>query len=243
MARIFISHSSRNNAEALALRDWLVSQGWNDLFLDIHPTDGLVAAERWQAALRVSIGRCKAVIFCLSPEWVDSPHCISEFNEAMHVGAAPIGVVVKPVAFNRLPGEMTSNWQIIDLTRGGTPHELTVVPPPERKPVVVVFPSEELQSLRTGLAKLGLVGFDTNSFPWPPAAEPTRASYRGLAALDALDAGIFFGRDSDLVRMREDMLNSAREVRRSVCSHFGPLRRRQVFVSARRRHAALGAGR
>src|SRR5262245_16446862 len=98
MARIFISHSSHNNAQALALRDWLVSQGWNDLFLDVHPTDGLVAAERWQAALRASIGRCKAVIFCLSPEWLESPHCLSEFNEAMHVGATPVGVMVKPRA-------------------------------------------------------------------------------------------------------------------------------------------------
>ena len=44
MARIFISHSGRNNAEASALREWLVSQGWTDLFLDIHPTEGLVAA-------------------------------------------------------------------------------------------------------------------------------------------------------------------------------------------------------
>jgi TIR domain len=95
MARIFISHSSRNNAPALALRDWLVSQGWNDLFLDIDPTKGLVAAERWQAALRASIGRCRAVIFCLSPEWRASQHCISEFNEAMHVGAAPIGVIIR----------------------------------------------------------------------------------------------------------------------------------------------------
>jgi hypothetical protein len=50
VARIFISHSSANNAEALALREWLVFQGWNDLFLDIHPIDGLVAADRWQVS-------------------------------------------------------------------------------------------------------------------------------------------------------------------------------------------------
>jgi hypothetical protein len=40
MARIFISHSSANNAEALALRDWLVARGWDDLFLDIDPQLG-----------------------------------------------------------------------------------------------------------------------------------------------------------------------------------------------------------
>ena len=47
MSRIFLSHSSWNNAEALALRDWLASQGWNDVFLDIDPERGLVAADRW----------------------------------------------------------------------------------------------------------------------------------------------------------------------------------------------------
>ena len=28
MARIFLSHSSGNNAEAIAVRDWLISHGW-----------------------------------------------------------------------------------------------------------------------------------------------------------------------------------------------------------------------
>jgi hypothetical protein len=206
MARIFISHSSRNNAEALALRDWLISQGWNDLFLDIHPTDGLVAAERWQAALRKSIGRCRAVIFCLSPEWLGSPHCISEFNEAMHVGAAPLGVIVRSVSLEQLPGEMSKHWQIVDLTMGGTRQNFIVAPPPERSPVQVHFPLEELRRLRAGLAKLGLVGFDTESFPWPPPEDPSRPPYAGLAALDTIDAGIFFGRDNDLIRAREDLL-------------------------------------
>jgi hypothetical protein len=49
MARIFLSHSSGNNAEAVALRDWLVSHGWDDLFLDLDPGRGLKAGERWQA--------------------------------------------------------------------------------------------------------------------------------------------------------------------------------------------------
>ena len=119
MARIFISHSSKNNAQALAIREWLVSQGWTDLFLDIHPVDGIVAAERWQNALRSSIGRCRAVIFCISPEWLESKYCISEFETAMHVGAAPVGIIVKSVAFADIPGDMTKNYQIVDLTTGG----------------------------------------------------------------------------------------------------------------------------
>jgi len=38
VSRIFISHSSIDNAPAIALRDWLVGEGWDDLF-----TQGLVA--------------------------------------------------------------------------------------------------------------------------------------------------------------------------------------------------------
>jgi hypothetical protein len=37
MARVFLSHSSGNNAEAIAVRDWLIGHGWDDLFLDLDP--------------------------------------------------------------------------------------------------------------------------------------------------------------------------------------------------------------
>jgi hypothetical protein len=30
MSRIFVSHASANNAEAVALRDWLAAGGWKD---------------------------------------------------------------------------------------------------------------------------------------------------------------------------------------------------------------------
>ncbi|MEQ1731907.1 MAG: toll/interleukin-1 receptor domain-containing protein, partial [Vicinamibacterales bacterium] len=66
MSRIFISHSSANNAEAIALRDWLVSEGWSDLFLDLDPDRGIAAGERWERALNEAARRCEAVIFLIS---------------------------------------------------------------------------------------------------------------------------------------------------------------------------------
>ena len=42
MARIFISHSSANNADAIALRDWLAGEGWDDVFIDLDPERGIV---------------------------------------------------------------------------------------------------------------------------------------------------------------------------------------------------------
>ncbi len=35
MSSLFISHSHKNNAEALVLAVWMNEKGWNDLFLDI----------------------------------------------------------------------------------------------------------------------------------------------------------------------------------------------------------------
>ena len=42
MSRIFISHSSANNAAALALASWLDANGWSDYFLDIDDNRGIV---------------------------------------------------------------------------------------------------------------------------------------------------------------------------------------------------------
>jgi hypothetical protein len=41
MSRIFLSHSSANNAEAIAIRDWMIAHGWDDVFLDLDPERGL----------------------------------------------------------------------------------------------------------------------------------------------------------------------------------------------------------
>jgi len=206
MSRIFLSHSSRNNAEALALREWLASQGWNDVFLDIDPVRGLVAADRWQKALSSAIGRCRAVIFLLSPEWRASEHCMSEFDLAGHVGAERVGVIIKDIPLDKLPVGLGGENQVINLAQGGKSVSFTVSPPPDRNPVTVGFPEEDLLALREGLARLGLVGFETESFPWPPQDEPDRSPFRGLQALDVKDAGVFFGRDPDLVRAREHLI-------------------------------------
>ena len=52
MARIFISHSSQDNAAAMAVSQWLGEHGWDDLFLDLDPERGLKAGERWQESLK-----------------------------------------------------------------------------------------------------------------------------------------------------------------------------------------------
>ena len=73
MSRIFISHSSSNNAEAIALRDWLVAEGWSELFLDLDPDRGIAAGERWERALNEAARRCEAVVFLIGKAWLARP--------------------------------------------------------------------------------------------------------------------------------------------------------------------------
>ena len=40
MSRIFLSYSSKNNFEAVALRDWLNENGWEDVVLQYDPHQG-----------------------------------------------------------------------------------------------------------------------------------------------------------------------------------------------------------
>ena len=71
MSRIFLSHSSKNNAEAVALRDWLATNGWKDeIFLDLDPQRGIAAGARWERSLNQAALRCEAVLFLVSEAWL-----------------------------------------------------------------------------------------------------------------------------------------------------------------------------
>jgi hypothetical protein len=81
VSRIFLSHSSTNNAEAVALRDWLADNGWKDeIFLDLDPQRGIAAGERWERKLHEAANRCEAVLFLVSKAWLASVWCRKELN-------------------------------------------------------------------------------------------------------------------------------------------------------------------
>jgi hypothetical protein len=78
MARIFLSHSSRDNPQAVALRDWLTAEGWDDLFLDLDPSRGIAAGERWERRLHEAANRCEAILFLVSRAWLASDWCLRD---------------------------------------------------------------------------------------------------------------------------------------------------------------------
>ena len=118
MARIFISHSSANNYWAIQLRDWLVENGWDDIFLELDPERGIAAGERWKEALQKAAQRCEAVLALISPEWLASGWCRPELNTAQLMGKKIIVLLIgsKP---SEIPGDLR-DIQYVDLIEDPT---------------------------------------------------------------------------------------------------------------------------
>jgi WD40 repeat protein len=197
MSRIFVSHSSADNAAALALARWLEELGWNDYFLDISIDRGLFPGERWQQALRLAADRCEAVLFLISPAWRDSRWCLAEFLLAKQLGKPVFGVLVEPTPLDTLPHEMTAEWQLCDLVAGAERRTLEVAFDPIVPPTSVSFADVGLARLKLGLQRARVAA---TTFAWPPPSDVDRPPYRGLKPLDVSDAAVFFGREAAIVR-------------------------------------------
>jgi WD40 repeat protein len=193
MSRIFLSHSSKNNDSAVALRDWLAGQGWDDVFLDLDPNRGIAAGDRWERALNQAALRCEAVLFLVSRAWLTSDWCLKEFNLAHRLNKRLFGLLIEDIAVGELPATLTGTWQLVPLASGRDHIMLRAVLPGTHDEVHVTFSREGLTRLRIGLERAGL---DAKFFAWPPRDDPKRPPYRGLLPLEAADAGIFFGREA-----------------------------------------------
>jgi len=198
VSRIFLSHSSANNAHAIALRDWLVEEGWNELFLDLDPDRGIVAGERWERALNEAQSRCEAVLFLISKAWLASRWCMNELNLARRLNKRLFGILIEEgLASSELTPDVTSTWQLVSLATGQDHEQYTVTLPITGEQAYVTFSLEGLSRLKKGLQRAGL---HASYFSWPPEHDPGRAPYRGLRPLEADDAGIFFGREAPVVK-------------------------------------------
>ena len=232
MSRIFLSHSSGNNAEAIALRDWLISHGWDDLFLDLDPERGLKAGERWQAALKQAAERCELVIFLVSPEWAASKWCVAEFLLAKNLNKRIFGVIVEPTPLADLPVEMTAEWQLVDLTAGKRDHQVDRHAAARRQDRHCRFRQgwSRPSAHRPDAGRPRRTLFCLATRETIPTARPIAA----LQPLEAEDAGIFFGRDGPTV-VGLDLLRGLREAAPPAAAR-DPRRigRRQVVLLARR---------
>jgi WD40 repeat protein len=198
MSRIFLSHSSKDNASAVALRDWLAAQGWRDIFLDLDPERGIAAGAKWERELNQAALRCEAVLFLVSRAWLASDWCLKEFNLAHRLNKRLFGLLIEDIPVTELPATLTGTWQVVPLASGRDHIALQAVLPGTHDEVHVTFSKEGLMRLRFGLERAGL---DARFFAWPPENDPKRSPYRGLLPLEAGDTGIFFGREAPTIEI------------------------------------------
>lgn len=193
--RLFISHASADNAETLALKDWLRDEGWSRLFLDIDEHEGIKAGTRWRDELANAIRRCDVVLVLVSPAWAASKWCLAELNTAGLQHKPVIACIIKPIPYEDIPATLSAEWQIVDLTQGVLDRTTEIAFDDGSPPVSVAFSSAQLRRLKIGLQSMGL---EAGYFPWPPPGDPGRLPYPGLAPLLEEDAGIYFGRDGKI---------------------------------------------
>jgi tetratricopeptide (TPR) repeat protein len=202
VSRLFISHSSRNDDWAIALRDWLLREGWSaetDIFLDLDPERGIVAGQRWAQALEEAATRCEAVLFLVSEAWLSSKWCADEYQLANRLNKRLFALLIDDVPLERLPGGLAAQWQVVNL-RGEPSERFLVVDPRTQLPSPVHMARSGLASLKRGLEKAGIGAETFELQPDPNGPFGWRAAYRGLEALEPQDAAVFFGRNADLVR-------------------------------------------
>jgi formylglycine-generating enzyme required for sulfatase activity len=118
-----------------------------------------------------------------------------------------VSVIVSPTPSSALPGEMTAEYQSVDLTAGSRSVAFAVTSGDAT--ATVAFSEQGLQRLKIGIERSGI---DAKHFDWPPASDPNRPPYRGLKPLEADDAGIFFGRDAAVI----GALDNLRALREAV---------------------------
>jgi TIR domain len=172
MARIFLSHSAKDNFEAIALKDWLAAEGWNDVFLDLDPERGIAAGERWERALHAAASRCEAVIFLVSANWLASGWCLKEYALARGLNKKLFAALIDSrTTFGSLPDELKGVWQAVNLAAGQDHRLFPAQLPGSHEEWHVSYSETGLLRLKRGLEKAWL---DPRFFAWPPEGEPDR---------------------------------------------------------------------
>jgi formylglycine-generating enzyme required for sulfatase activity len=188
---LFISHSSKDNVAALALQRWLEANGWSkeDVFVDLH---AIGAGERWRDALRKANASCEAIVLLASPDSLESRECQREINLAEDLGKVIIVAILRDVQKDDPQLARYADRQFVDLS--ASPTERMDPIEHEGKVHRVEFNLSALASIKESLNRLGIA---PESFAWKP--KEGSGPYPGLAAFGETDAGIFFGREAEIM--------------------------------------------
>jgi hypothetical protein len=93
MSAIFISHSSKDNADAMAA--WLMKQGHTSYFINYDEKSGINPGANWEQVLYQRLRQCQAVVALVTPDWLESKWCFAEMIQARDRGKPIFPVIAK----------------------------------------------------------------------------------------------------------------------------------------------------
>ena len=230
MSRIFVSHSSKDNRQAQALRAWLVAQDpplANEIFLDTDTDTGLKPGVKWKTELVSANSRCEAVDLSA----VEQLGILGGMPGRVPDRGKPRASRSCAPACRTAPARYTSEWQHTDLFADGLAARMS-------KPLPVTGGPRWCSPKRVCVScvrRYAAPGIAADNFVWPPPAQPDRAPYRGWEPFEEIDAGVFFGRDAQIVRALDMLRGDAHHRRGQPVRGAGPVR-----VRASRRFCGPG---
>lgn len=112
MSGLFISHSTLDNEVAKEVTERLAEQGFQSLFLDFDPANGIPAGRNWEQELYAQLRKCRAVVLLCSVHSMSSDWCFAEITHARALGKHLFPVVISPCELRPI----LRDTQVIDLT-------------------------------------------------------------------------------------------------------------------------------
>ena len=192
MPTLFLSHASLDDGLARDLQGWLVSQGFDDLFVDHEWIRG---GDKWGDALRAAKASSRAVICLVTDHWLASEDCAGEFMAAWYSGKRIIPLLAHSGTpceerQRRLLQRLLAEDQGFNIAPAIVGGRLAL----DRLPNVAKLVAAGLRA-SGALAKVGL---DPEAFAIDLKARPS--PFPGLEILDDLDAdaAIFYGRTNEI---------------------------------------------
>jgi formylglycine-generating enzyme required for sulfatase activity len=201
MPVLFVSHSSKDDAQVNALADWLRANGFNDVFIDHQSIAG---GDKWPEALRTSAGSCRVVVCLVTTHWLASFECFNEFGAAWYMGKRIIPLLLLPTSAN-LDAEAKTRLDRVY----GEDQGVDLTPCIDASGALTVDADQSVASrLKTGLRAAGAnsrVGLDPEAFTIDDKLRPT--PFPGLSSFsdDDADAALFYGRSREIAHTLEDL--------------------------------------
>jgi hypothetical protein len=201
MAVLFVSHSSKDDAVAMALEAWLRAKGFTDIFID-HTS--IVVGEKWAQALREASGTCRVVACLVTQPWLASDECFGEYKAAWYLGRRIIPLfLLAPKAkldagAKKRFADIRAEYQGLDLT-----------PCLKSDGTLDLHADQSVaERLANGLRAAGAlakVGLDPEAFEIDRKLRPM--PFLGLASFgdEDADAALFYGRSGEIAETLEEL--------------------------------------